>query len=153
MEAKSSMKMDDAIMPAAGNILAGMVEREEAGMVILSPAKGRPIRRVLHVNSYGGRNVWERIKRGHLPGFQLLGCLELVRKGYEIALAEPLPDFYLYRKPLPHDLRLLKMCRSWLGKDGILFCGHNVLYWIPLLKKLGAIPCPIVFEADAHCIR
>jgi glycosyltransferase involved in cell wall biosynthesis len=138
------MKMDEAVMPAAGNVMSGMVEREEAGMIVLSPAQGRPVRRVLHVNSYGGRDVWERIKQGLLPGHQLLGCLELVRKGYEVALAEPLPDFYLYRKPLPHDLRLLKMARSWLGKDGILFCGHNVLYWIPLLKKLGAIPCPIV---------
>src|SRR6267142_1512600 len=144
MGAKSSIKMDEAVMPAAENVVAGIVEREEEGMIVLSPAQGRPSRRVLHVNSYGGRDVWERIKQGLLPGHQLLGCLELVRKGYEIALAEPIPDFYFYRKPLPHDLRLLRMVRKWLGKDGIIFCGHNVLYWIPLLKKLGAIKSPLV---------
>jgi len=138
------MKMDEAVMPAAKNVVAGIVEREEEGMIVLSPAQGRPSRRVLHVNSYGGRDVWERIKQGLLPGHQLLGCLELVRKGYEIALAEPIPDFYFYRKPLPHDLRLLRMVRRWLGRDGIIFCGHNVLYWIPLLKKLGAIKSPLV---------
>jgi len=36
------------------------------------------------------------------------------------------------------------MVRKWLGKDGIIFCGHNVLYWIPFLKKLGAIKSPLV---------
>lgn len=123
----------------------GIIEREECGMIVLSPAKGRPCRRVLHVNGYGGRYVWDKIKRGLLPGHQLLGCLELVRLGYEVALAEPLePNFYLYRNPLPHDLVLLKMARSWLGSGGILYCGHNCLFWIPLLKLLGAIPCPIV---------
>ena len=64
--------------------------------------------------------------------------------GYEVALAEPLPDFYLHRNPLPHDLKLLKIMRSWLGPDGIVYCGHNVLYWIPLLRMLGAHRCRIV---------
>jgi len=68
----------------------------------------------------------------------------LVRKGYEIALAKPLTDFYLYRKPLPHDLRLLKVTRNWLGRDGIVYCGHNVLYWLPFLRALGALRCNIV---------
>jgi hypothetical protein len=122
----------------------GIVEREEGGAIILSPVHVRPFRRVVHVNAYGGRYVWERVKRGFLPGHQLLGCLELVRMGYEVALAEPLPDFYLYRNPLPHDFRILKMVRSWLGRDGILYCGHNVLHWIPMLKMLGAIKCKLV---------
>src|SRR5262249_42623064 len=105
----------------------------------------RPFRRVLHVNGYGGRYVWERIRQGVLPGHQLLGCAELARMGYEVALAEPLePNFYLYRKPLPHDLKLLKMVRSWLGSDGVLYCGHNCLYWLPVLKLMGAIGCPVV---------
>ena len=64
--------------------------------------------------------------------------------GYEIALAEPLPNFYLYRNPLPHDLRLFGAARSWLGSDGIIYCGHNVLFWVPLLKALGAIRCHVV---------
>ena len=113
-------------------------------MIVLSPSGQRSARRVLHVNAYGGEYVWERIKSGLLPGHQLLGCLELVRMGYEVALAEPIPDFYLYRNPLPHDLALLKMIRSWLGADGILYCGHNVLYWIPLLRMLGALRCHVV---------
>jgi glycosyltransferase involved in cell wall biosynthesis len=121
-----------------------VTEREENGMIVLSPATGKVVRRVLHVNGYGGRYVWDKIKTGLLPGHQLLGCLELVRMGYEVALAAPLPDFYLYRRPIPHDLRLLKMVRSWLGRDGIVYCGHNVLYWIPLLKALGAARCRVV---------
>jgi hypothetical protein len=124
--------------------MAGMVEREEHGLVVLSPEGGRPIRRVLHVNAYGGRDIWRRVREGTIPGHQLLGCLELVRKGYEVALAEPIPDFYWYRRPVPHDLRLLRWARSWLGREGILYCGHNVLYWLPLLRSLGALRCAVV---------
>lgn len=136
----------NTLAPSAGtHVTDGIVEREEQGMLVLSPANGRAIRRVLHVNGYGGRYVWNKIKRGLLPGHQLLGCPELVRRGYEVALPEPLtPNFYLHRNPFPHDLTLLKMARCWLGSEGVLFCGHNCLYWIPLLKLLGAIPCPIV---------
>jgi glycosyltransferase involved in cell wall biosynthesis len=125
-------------------LLEGIAEREEEGFVILSPASSKPVRRVLHINAYGGRSVWEKVKNGLVPPHQLLGCLELVRMGYEVAMAEPLPDFYLYRKPLPHDLRLLSFVRSWLGPDGIIYCGHNVLFWLPMLAALGAIRSPIV---------
>lgn len=126
------------------NIACGIVERTEQGLVVLSPAAGRVHRRVLYVNSYGGRDYWLRMKQGHVAPHHLWGCLELVRLGYEVALAEPLPDFYLYRNPLPHDLRLLKVVRSWLGRDGIVYCGHNVLYWIPFLRALGAHSCRVV---------
>lgn len=121
-----------------------LVERREHGLVILSPAYIRPIRRVLYVNSYGGAGFWEQIKAGGVAPHHLWGCLELVRLGYEVALAEPLPDFYLHRNPLPHDLRLLNIARSWLGQDGIVYCGHNVLYWLPLLRALGMHRCRIV---------
>lgn len=124
--------------------IEGVVEREENGLIVLSP-RGRSVqRRLLHVNSYGGRFVWERIKRGLIPNHQLLGCVQLARLGYEVALAEPLKHFYLYRKPFPHDLKLLKAAAGWLGKDGILFSGHTLLYWLPLLKSLGLLRCPVV---------
>jgi len=124
--------------------MEGIIERVEHGVRILSPATGRSTRRVLYVNSYGGTSILERIKSGMLPPHHLWGCLELVRKGYEVALAEPLLDFYLYRNPLPHDLRLLTLVRSWLGHDGIIYCGHNVLYWLPFLRLVGAIRCRVV---------
>src|ERR1044071_4583807 len=119
------------------DVTTGIVERKENGFVILSPADRKPGRRILHVNLYGGQYVWEKIKQGLLPTHQFLGCVELVRMGYEVCFAEPLPDFYLYRRPLPHDLKLLKVVRSWLGADGIVYCGHNVLYWLPFLRVLG----------------
>src|SRR6266446_6265751 len=125
-------------------------ESREHGFLVLAPTLGRTLRRVLYVNSYGGPAVWEKIKRGELPPHHLWGCLELVRMGYEVALADPLPHFYLYRNPFPHDLKLLGMIRSWLGLDGIVFCGHTLLYWIPLLKWLGALRCRVVSLAFAR---
>lgn len=119
-------------------------ERVEHGFTVLSPAEGRPLRRVLYVNSYGGEAFWKKIKQGTVPPHHLWGCLELARMGYEVALAEPLPDFYLHRNPFPHDFKLFKMIRSWLGADGIVYCGHNVLYWMPFLRMLGAHRCRIV---------
>ena len=88
--------------------------------------------------------MWEKIKKGEVPPHHLRGCLELVRMGYEVAIAEPLADVNLRRRPVPHDLRLLKMFRSWLKRDDIVYCGHNVLFWLPLLNALGVLRRPIV---------
>ena len=120
-------------------ITAGIIEREEEGTLILSPARGAPIRRVVFVNSYGGRSTWEKIKQGILPSNHLWGCIELVRLGYEVAMAEPLRHFYLYRRPFPHDLKLLRLARNWLREGDIIYCGHTLLYWLPVLKMLGAL--------------
>lgn len=135
---------DESTAAMRPNSLKGMTVREENGLVVLSPANGGVRRRILHVNSYGGRFVWNQISSGRLPNHQLLGCVQLVRLGYEVALAEPLRHFYLYRNPLPHDLRLLKWVLSWLGRDGILFSGHTVLYWLTALKQVGVVRTPIV---------
>ena len=120
-------------------VTAGIVEREEHGTLILAPASGTPFRRVIFVNSYGGKATWEKIKEGLLPANHLWGCIELARLGYEVAIAEPLRHFYLYRRPFPHDLRLLGLARNWLRADDIIYCGHTLLYWLPLLKMLGAL--------------
>jgi hypothetical protein len=139
-----SMSAQAAIIPQRSTILDGIIEREEHGTIVISPAHGRSLRRILHVNFYGGRFIWDRIKQGVLPGHQLLGCIELARMGYEVALAEPLPEFYWHTNPIPHDLKLLKMARAWLRPDDILFCGHNYLYWLPLLKKYGLVRSHVV---------
>jgi len=138
------VRSDDHSRVASSSPPPGISVREENGLIVLSPADGAVRRRILHVNSYGGRFVWNQIVNGQLPNHQLLGCVQLARLGYEVALAEPLKHFYLYRNPLPHDLRLLKWVLSWLGKDGILFCGHTLLYWLTALKQLGVVRCPIV---------
>jgi hypothetical protein len=114
------------------------------GKVLLSPAHGVVRRRLLYVDNYGGRSMWEKIKKGDMPPHHLRGCLELVRSGYEVLLLEPLTDFYLWRNPFPHDLRHLGIIRDWLGKDGVIFCGHNVLYWTLFLRRLGLVKCMII---------
>ena len=136
----------DLPRPKTGHpsITAGIIEREEEETLILAPANGTCLRRVLFVNAYGGRSVWERIKQGVLASHHLWGCLELVQMGYEVALPEPLSHFYFHRRPLPHDLRLLKMARNWLGPEDIIFSGHTLLYWIPLLKALHALKRHVV---------
>jgi hypothetical protein len=126
------------------SVVDGIVESSAYGLVLLSPAHKKPVRRLIYLDSYGGASMWEKIKKGDMPPHHLRGCLELVRMGYEVALAEPLTDFYLYRNPFPHDLKMLKIVRNWLGPDGIVFCGHNVLYWLLFLKKLGFVRCHIV---------
>lgn len=122
----------------------GIVEDRRDGLVVLSPAEGRSGRRIVYVDSYGGISLWNKIKTGDMPPHHLRGCLELVRRGYEVLLAEPLPDFYWNHRAVPHDLRLLGAVRDWLGRDGIVYCGHNVLYWLPLLRKLGALRARVV---------
>ena len=129
--------------PAVG-VTSGLVESRLDGLVRLSSADRGSTRRLLYVDNYGGTSMWEKVKSGDMPPHHLRGCLELARIGYEVVLAEPLPDFYLRRNPIPHDLRLLALVRDWLGTEGIVFCGHNVLYWLLLLRKLGVVKSPIV---------
>jgi hypothetical protein len=121
-----------------------IVERTEHGLVVLTSARAGHGRRVLFVNSYGGAGAWQQIKGGLMPPNHLWGCLELVRMGYEVGLAEPLSHFDFLRKPLPHDLPLLQTVRRWLRRDGILYCGHTLLFWLPALRALGTFKCPIV---------
>ncbi|AMY12974.1 putative glycosyl transferase [Luteitalea pratensis] len=126
------------------SVTRGINETDDPRGIILSPIAGRTRQRVLYVDNYGGRAVWQKIKAGDLPPHHLRGCLELVRMGYEVVLPEPVTDFYFWRRPLPHDLVLLPIIRDWLGSDGIVFCGHNVLYWLLILKKIGIIKCHVV---------
>lgn len=131
-------------LSALDHITSGIVERREFGCVILSPEGKQSSRRVLFVNSYGGGDLWRKVKVGEISPHHLWGCLELVRMGYEVALAEPVADFSYRGRPFPHDLTLLKAARSWLGRDGIIYCGHNVLFWIPFLKAAGLLRRAIV---------
>src|SRR5690242_10184909 len=78
-----------------------VLERFENDVLILSPRQRSVHRRVVHINSYGGRAVWQKIKRGLVPNHQLLGSLQLVEMGYEVALPEPLPHFNPFRAPFP----------------------------------------------------
>ena len=129
---------------APPSILDGVVERIDQGVTILAPADRRPLRRMIYLDSYGGASMWAKIKAGMVPPHHLRGCLELAKMGYEIALVEPLPDFYWRKNPIPHDLILLRRCLDWLGRDGVVFCGHNVLYWLPFLRGIGVLRCKIV---------
>lgn len=124
--------------------LQGILEQTAHGMVVLSPATGKPRRRILFINSYGGRAGWEEIKAGAAGPHHLWGMLELVRMGYEVALAEPLSHFSGHRRSFPHDLPLLKAARTWLGPDDLIFCAHTLLYYLPLLKSLGALKRPMI---------
>jgi glycosyltransferase involved in cell wall biosynthesis len=136
-----SSQAERAIVP---NVLDGINERSENGMIILSPVSGPSLRRVLYINSYGGSSSWRKVKQGALPPQHFWGCLELVRRGYEVALTEPLPFFYFRKNPLPHDLKFLSTVRDWLGQDGIVYCGHTLLYWLPLLSWLRCLRCHVV---------
>jgi hypothetical protein len=127
----------------AARTLDGIREGRLGDLVLLSPSGRLPHRRILYVNSYGGLALWEKIRAGLLPPHHLWGCLELVRKGYEVLLAESLSHF-TYRHPLPHDLKLLSIIRNWLRPDDIIYSAHTLLFWVPLLKWLGLLRCRIV---------
>jgi glycosyltransferase involved in cell wall biosynthesis len=138
----------------------GVLESQEQGFVRLSPEGRTARRRVLFVNAYGGSGVWDQVKTGMLPGHHLWGCIELVQLGYEVLLTEPLPHFNYRRNPLPHDLRFLRLVNEWLGPDDILYSGHTLLYWLPLLKRTHLLKRKVVSlmyareELDwaaAHC--
>lgn len=124
-------------------MLGGIREGVCEGAVTLGPTAEKGRRRILFINSYGGREAWEKVKAGVYPPHHLWGCIELARMGYEVAIAPPIRHFE-FRRPLPHDLPLLKLIRTWLRTDDILYCGHTLLYWTPLLLSLIGPKCRIV---------
>jgi glycosyltransferase involved in cell wall biosynthesis len=70
--------------------------------------------------------------------------IELAQQGYEVAIAEPIAHFSIRRDPFPHDLRFLRFARGWLRPDDIVYCGHTLLYWLPLLHRLRLFRCHLV---------
>jgi glycosyltransferase involved in cell wall biosynthesis len=104
------------------------------------PAK----RRVLYLNSYGMATVWPIIESGVYPAQHLWGCIELVRMGYEVAMPDEVRQAgrgFNYRR---QDRKHAWFAKRWLGKDGVLYSGHTILFWTPLLAQLGLLRCPIV---------
>jgi glycosyltransferase involved in cell wall biosynthesis len=135
-----------SLLPTSGipaTLIKGVSERIEDGHIVLYPEAQRPFRRVLFVNSYGGAEVWRKVKLGELPPHHMWGCIELARMGYEVALADSIKHLS-YRKPFPHDIPLFRFARRWLGPEDILFSGHTLLFWVPLLHALGALKCRLV---------
>jgi len=135
------MKLADTI--TAVPAIDGIGERIESGIRILYPAQRTATRRILFINSYGGSEIWTKVKAGQLPPHHMWGCIELVRMGYEVALAEPLKHFE-GRRPFPHDWPIFRFARRWLRADDIIYCGHTLLYWVPLLRELGFLKCHLV---------
>lgn len=124
--------------------IRGIIAHNYRGMTILRLQDGKPRRRVLYLNSYGMALAWRQISEGVYPGQHLWGCLELVRMGYEVAMPEePKRDgaFFNYRR---QDLRYLAFIKDWLGRNGIIYSAHTILFWAPLLVQLGFLRCPVV---------
>jgi hypothetical protein len=79
---------------------------------------------------------------GEYAGHHLWGCLELARAGYEVLLPEPPPDGSRFKRLLT-DHHAARAARR-LSRDDIVYCGHNVLLWTPLLKLVRAARCRTV---------
>jgi len=123
-------------MTSNSSVHQGISAEHYRGMTILRSTEQKPFRRVLYLNSYGMARAWRDFREGLHPGQHLWGCLELVRMGYEIAMPEELTQksrFFNYRR---QDLKHLSFAVSWLGRDGIVYSGHTILFWTPLLVRL-----------------
>lgn len=107
------------------------------GGVILSRPGHSNGRRVLFINSYGGADLWRKIRSGHQPTHHLWGCVELLSHGYTVLVAEPLKHFEWRGRIFPHDLKYHHHIVDWVRRDDIIFCAHTLLYWLPFLQLLG----------------
>lgn len=119
-------------------------EEPVPGGVILSRPGRANGRRVLFINSYGGPDLWRKIRTGLQPTHHLWGCIELLSRGYTVLVAEPLKHFEWRRRIFPHDLKYHRHIVDWVRRDDIIFCAHTLLYWLPLLQLLGYRRRPLV---------
>ena len=121
----------------------GLRLRYEDDILIIRGPNGECHRRVLYVNSYGMAKAFRLWDKGVYPGHHLWGCLELALQGYEVLIPEPTKTTGL-RKRFANDLKAAKIAFSHLSSNDVVYCGHNVLFWVPLLKAVKAIGCKVV---------
>ena len=114
----------------------------EEGLTILRANVPQIGRRVLYVNSYGMALAYRLWAAGEYAGHHLWGCLELARRGYEILLPEPPPDGSRFKRLLT-DHVAARVARR-LSRDDIVYCGHNVLLWTSLAKRVRQMRCKTV---------
>lgn len=128
--------------PSWAHRTASIVAEQVEGMTIIRSATQKPRRRIFYLNSYGMAQGWRTLNEPN-PSQHLWGCVELARMGYEIAMPEEPKRgrFFNYRR---QDLKHLGFIRDWLGKDGIVYSAHTILFWAPLLANLGLLRCPVV---------
>jgi glycosyltransferase involved in cell wall biosynthesis len=112
------------------------------GLTILRADVPQIGRRVLYVNSYGMALAYRLWAAGEYAGHHLWGCLDLARRGYEILLPEPPPDGSKFKRLLT-DHVAARVARR-LSRDDIVYCGHNVLLWTALAKRLRQVRCKTV---------
>ncbi len=122
--------------------LKDLHESSEDGVLFLRRKNTKPFRRVMYVNSYGMALAWRLWKEGIYPGNHLWGCLELALKGYEVLIPEPPSGRRLFKR-LKNDWNPAWIAARHLKADDIIYCGHNILFWAPILKQIKAIRCKV----------
>lgn len=115
-----------------------------SSITVLRNTSRAVLRRVLFINVSGGAEQWRNYSEGKIPSNRLWGVKELLDRGYEVAFANSYPDFYLYRRPFPHDLSVYSFAQQWMRREDIVYCAHNTLYWLPFLRRLGLLKIHVV---------
>lgn len=105
-------------------------------------------RKIVYVNSYGMALAWRLYRDGVYPRHHLWGCVELAARGYEVRLPEP-PRVKGWRRRFRYDWRAAREAVGDLGRDDVVYCGHNVLAWVPLAKALRLTRAKIVGQLYA----
>lgn len=102
-------------------------------------------RRVMFLSDHGGPDVMESWTRSRFGGHGLWGCIELAQRGYHVLMprAKGLGDIR-FVKNATTDLKAAWQVARTLGRDDIVYCVHNVLWWTPLLARLGMVKARLV---------
>ncbi|NLG38415.1 MAG: glycosyltransferase family 4 protein [Fibrobacter sp.] len=126
-----------------------IISSVEDGILILRPKNIKVKRRILFVMTYGMALVYRLWLKGLYPSNHLWGCLELIQKGYEILLPEPVKVNNITRR-FRIDLFPTKIALELLQPNDIIYCAHNVLLWAPILKLAKILKCKIVGQLYAR---
>lgn len=148
MDARQTMKTLEQAPPAQATLAHAddlSMRWEDGALHLTCPGVAPNGRTVLFLSDHGGPSSLEGWKICGFGGHGLWGCIELARMGYRIVM--PRVGHWgrgRIAKHLATDLRAAWVHARRLGPNDLVYCVHNVLWWTPLLSRLGQVKAKLV---------
>jgi glycosyltransferase involved in cell wall biosynthesis len=143
MTRHSTCKADDAQAPATDASDPFAARWDDDALIVERPGASNG-RTVLFVGFASRPRTLEGWLKGRFGGHHLWGAIELARAGYRIVMPDVEPRSSKLAMHLLSDRGAVLRWARRLGPDDIVYCNHNVMWWVPIMRRLGRVRAKLV---------